>query len=340
MIVFCFCVSFLLLACKNSDLPYHYTGEKIKGLALVAPPKPIDNECFKQLSHLNAQWVALMPYAFAKAETGEVIFSEMLDSTKKWQWWGEQKIGIETCIAYAKQHQMKVMLKPHLWIGWGSFTGTLDFESEEKWKLFEKGYANYILFYAKIAEEKNVELLCLGTEMANFVKKRPNFWGKLIHEVKKVYHGKLTYAENWDSYQHVPFWNELDFIGIDAYFPLSKNQNPTMEEIRKGWSNYENELETLANATQKPILFTEIGYRSCDFATEKPWETDFEKSYNETIQANALQACFDANWAKKWFAGMFVWKWFPDINEHNKKDLFTPQHKLAEKVLLTNFKKL
>ena len=26
----------------------------------------------------------------------------------------------------------------------------------------------------------------------------------------------LTYSANWDHFQHVPFWNALDFIGISG----------------------------------------------------------------------------------------------------------------------------
>jgi hypothetical protein len=40
-------------------------------------------------------------------------------------------------------------------------------------------------------------------------------------EIRKIYTGKLTYAANWDDFDKVPFWKELDYIGIDAYFPLS-----------------------------------------------------------------------------------------------------------------------
>ena len=29
----------------------------------------------------------------------------------------------------------------------------------------------------------------------------------------------------------VTFWDELDFIGIDAYFPLSDKKSPTIEDL-------------------------------------------------------------------------------------------------------------
>ena len=67
-----------------------------------------------------------------------------------------------------------------------------------------------MLTYAAAAEEGNAELLCIGTELEEFVKKRPQYWRKLIQEIRGVYKGKLTYAANWDEYQQVPFWDAVD----------------------------------------------------------------------------------------------------------------------------------
>jgi hypothetical protein len=57
----------------------------------------------------------------------------------------------------------------------------------------------------------------------------------LIKKVRAVYSGKLTYAENWDCIDKVLFWDQLDYIGVDAYFPISKKKKQKMKEIRAGW---------------------------------------------------------------------------------------------------------
>ena len=36
---------------------------------------------------------------------------------------------------------------------------------------------------------------------------RPKYWYHLIEKIKAIYSGQLTYAENWDSYQTVPFFD-------------------------------------------------------------------------------------------------------------------------------------
>ena len=68
------------------------------------------------------------------------------------------------------------------------------------------------------------------------------YFKQLIKDVRAVYAGKLTYAENWDCYADVPFWSDLDYIGMDAYFPIAEGSNPSEQELEEGWSNLEQEF--------------------------------------------------------------------------------------------------
>jgi hypothetical protein len=92
-------------------------------------------------------------------------------------------------------------------------------------------------------------------------------WNRVVDAVRTIYTGPLTYNANWDEFQFVSFWNRLDFIGIDAFFPLSDSQNPTLEELIAGWSNYRGQnwvmqIEALQAGINKPVLFTEWVYES------------------------------------------------------------------------------
>ena len=48
-------------------------------------------------------------------------------------------------------------------------------------------------------------MFCIGTELQFVVANDPEYWKQSIREIKQVYTGKLTYAENWDQFQNVPF---------------------------------------------------------------------------------------------------------------------------------------
>lgn len=101
---------------------------------------------------------------------------------------------------------------------------------------------------------------------------KPQYWSTLIDTLRKEYHGKLTYAANWDDYSPVPFWKELDYIGVDAYFPLAAGKTPAVNTIKKGLGKYMKELEQISRQYDKPILFTEYGYRNVDNTTGEPWK--------------------------------------------------------------------
>lgn len=53
----------------------------------------------------------------------------------------------------------------------------------------------------------------------------------IAKDIRKEYPEKLNYTTNWDKYQNVPFWKDVDYIGIDAYFPLSENKTPSVMKL-------------------------------------------------------------------------------------------------------------
>jgi hypothetical protein len=165
---------------------------------------------------------------------------------------------------------------------------------------------------------------------------RNSYWFSLITEIRKVYKGKLTYAANWDEFKRVPFWGKLDFIGVDAYFPLTDLKSPSIADFETGWQKHKTEIKAVQVRFKKPILFTEFGYRSVDYTGKKPWESNrIEGGFNLKAQENGLQALYNQFWNEEWFAGGFVWKWFVNHNRvggiYNNR--FTPQNKPAEELL-------
>ncbi len=324
----------VLSGCTRTSPPV-YQGTKIRGINTVAPSEPIDSAAFAPIRNINAEWVAVIPYGFCRE--GEPRFYFNMER----QWWGESLKGTAETIKLAHQNGLKVMLKPHAWVGRGTYTGDLDFKSETEWQAFEKDFGAYILANAHLADSMKVELFCIATEMDNFVRKRASFWRSIIKQTRQIYHGALTYADNWNHYHRNPFWADLDYIGVDAYFPLSSEKHPSVETLQKGWKTHLEGLEELAATLQKPVLFTELGYRSVDFATTKPWESYQESPQNHELQADAYRAFFREVWDKQWLVGMFAWKWFLHRPRrfHGDRDSYSPQDKPAEQVLKLEFGK-
>jgi hypothetical protein len=147
----------------------------------------------------------------------------------------------------------------------------------------------------------------------------------------------VTYASNWDNYHKVKFWKALDYIGIDAYFPLSTKARPSLDELKKAWEPVEAKLEELSSTNNKPILFTEYGYKSIEYTNAGFWK--YKEDTVKTSPQNqdvAYKAFFETVWQKDWMAGGFLWKWhlYSDDQigrEENRR--YTPQGKRSEKTI-------
>ena len=302
------------------------------GLSFVAPPYGFSSNPMEPIRALGATHIAVIPIAYTRPGKPSIIYNQT-----EWQWWGERPEGVKETLRLAAGEHLEVMLKPQIYVP-GSWTGGLEFKSDADWEKWEDAYRKYILPMAKIAEEYGVQTFCIGTEFKISTARREEFWRNLIKEIRAVYGGKLTYAANWDEYKHITFWDDLDYIGVDAYFPLSDSVTPSVAELKKAWKTPKAEMETIRRKFKKPLIFTEYGYLSVDGCAGKTWELEPRVKtlpINQQAQANAVRALHEVFSPEDYWAGGFIWKWFPEMQGHEgypARD-YTPQGKLAEQVL-------
>lgn len=248
--------------------------------------------------------------------------------------------------AIRKAHElgMKVMLKPHVDLidtSDGKWRGGIEFATDQEWEQWFKNYTDFILHYAEIAKDENVELFCIGTELTRPAINQPQRWRDLIKKVREAYPGYLTYAANWyEEYFRVEFWDALDYVGIDPYFPLIEEDKPTLEELKQAWKVWENLLEEFQKKTNKPIIFPEIGYKSCARTADQPWLSMPERQVDVQLQADCYTALLEIFWNKPWFYGLYWWYWgtSPKMGgEFNRG--FSPQNKPAQDLIKQWFSK-
>lgn len=255
-------------------------------------------------------------------------------------WYSESHRGIRALARQADTLGMGVILKPHIWIGGndgGENRSEIAFGSEHAWDRWETSYRGFLMTYARLAADVDADVLVLGTELRSVATTRPEFWRRLAHDVRNVYDGELTYAANWHSeYENVEFWDVLDYVGVQAYFPLAEGENPTLEALEARWRAHREDLARVHRRSEKPILFTEIGYRSAPTTAEAPWEWPQRGgdglSADSSLQARCYRAFFSTMADASWFAGGIVWKWHPE-HDRQSPTAFTPQGKPAERVL-------
>lgn len=320
--VFIFCLSFMV------------NGQKVKGISFVGTKEKVRLEQLIPVQQIGANWVTLMPFGYLASAQDSVL---RFDTT--WQWNGETSAGLEETIPLFAGANINVMLKPQIWISKGVYTGKIAPPNEQAWRKLTFTYRVFILHFAQLAQKHCLPLYCIGTELSSMVERDPQFWRELIHEVRKVYHGKLVYAENWDKYEQVPFWDALDYIGINAYFPFKGDNLNSIEDIKSQWTQLSQPMQAMSKALDRQILFTEMGYRSVTDPLSQPWDYRKVQAYDPAMQAMALTALLDYFMPQPWWKGGFIWKWFPDHLNAGGEDHtgFTPQNKTAQKVLETYF---
>ena len=312
-------------------------AQRQRGVSWVASRRPIDESRFAPLVEANVEWIAQTPFGWQEHERSPEV--RLVSSGRVH--WGETDEGLEATTRLARRLGIATLLKPHVWIvrpGEGAWVGELGPGSDADWERWFASYRRFALHYAALAERLGVEAFCVGTELHRTVRERPDEWRRLIAEVRQVYSGRLTYAANWHrEVEDVPFWDALDLIGVQGYFPLAASPLPTVAELDAGWRPHVATLEALARRHRKPILFTEVGYVSRPGAAAEPWlwpERRRESSGADGLeaQARAYEAFFRAFWHRPWVAGAFFWKWYPEPPAGATED-YSPQGKPAERVL-------
>jgi hypothetical protein len=236
---------------------------------------------------------------------------------------------------------LKVMLKPHVDVEDGTWRAQIAPADPARW--FES-YAAFLDHHAAIAAEKNVAMLCIGTELASMSGSRyAGEWSSLIARVRSRYGGMLTYAANGvepaDEFTSVSFWPLVDLMGLDVYTPLTDKTNPTRAELVAGWRRNRSGHDMVAafrNAQQahgRPLVFTEIGYRSGDGANRAPWDWGASMSPDPGEQADCYAAMYEVfSRETAWMKGPFWWAW--DVSPPRAGDTgYNPRGKPAEDVL-------
>jgi len=285
-----------------------------------------------QIAATGANWISLLVTGYQETVKDTTINIEYFAPTD------EDLIHV---ITVAHKFGMKVMLKPHVDLKndsehWRGEIGNF-FTTELEWNAWFFSYQNFIFHYAELAETQGADQFCVGTELEGTCH-RDNNWIVVISGIRDRYSGPITYASNPGEEIAITWWDAVDYIGVDAYYNLTNKNDPTVDELRAAWTPHVNLLSSLHSDWSKPILFTEIGYRSIDGANKFPWGFDITADKDLQEQADCYQAAFETFYSQSWFAGIYWWAWGTDPFEGDTCDIsYTPHNKPAEDVLRSWF---
>jgi hypothetical protein len=246
-------------------------------------------------------------------------------------------------IADAKSLGMQVALKPHidcLDSVWRAEIGT-GFTSEAQWADWFGNYTAFIAHFAQLGSASALALFNVGTELDG-TELREAEWRQVVAAVRSELGPgvPLTYGCNW-AFEGRPlqppfaiqWWDAVDFIGIDAYYPLASraSADPSLAQLTAAWQPILTNLSALSAAWGgKRILFPEIGYASfLGAAADPPSCCSGEPAL--ALQARLFQAFLQAVLPQPWFGGGFFWAWqVQDVDDSMCSTDFSIHRKPAE----------
>jgi Glycoside Hydrolase Family 113 len=229
---------------------------------------------------------------------------------------------VRALVKLARREGMRVVLMPIVLLEnprSGEWRGKI---SPTSWDEWWEDYGNYVLHYAHVAREAEVDLMMIGSELVS-TEKQTDRWLGLIQRVRETYPGRLSYSANWDHYRPIEWWDKLDVIGMTTYYDLTGGKEPTLQQLLAGWRPIRKEILEWRAGIDRPILFTEVGWPNQETCAQYPW--DYYRATDKPdprAQANCFEAFFQTWVGEKGVEGFLVWEWrnYPSQNVDPQTD--------------------
>ena len=235
-------------------------------------------------------------------------------------------------IEAARRRGLRVFLLPIITVrarARGVWRGTIAPDDLEVWW---SAYARFIMHYARLSQASGVSLLAVGSELLSREADEAR-WRQLIAQVRaEAPQVALTYSANWDHFEHVPFWDALDVVGMTAYHELAEDGGPTdAATLAEAWHAARWRVKLWAGMRGARVLITEVGYPAAAHGAARPWDHTSRSTPDHALQARCYEAMIDAWRDDPDLAGIYVWNWFGRIDPSDTS--YSPRGKPAAALL-------
>jgi len=298
---------FLFVAFFVTGNDSSFEGEPVKGMTVSCQTWGWEwgtdemVEAMREIKELGVNWIAIHPYAGIRSD-GEVRgFRGRRHDDLTW---------LTRPIREAHKLGMKICIKPHLayWHSGFSWRGEITFHTKQEWQTFFTTYSDWLEELVRICVD--ADAFVVGTELDGTIGFE-NEWRQMIKSVRNLTNAPITYAANWNGYEKIKFWDALDVIGIQAYFPISNIPGMVdQDQLREAWKERLEELNTFARKWNKHLVFTELGYDISENAAYEPWKPGRRSVNAEILQERCLNTALEAIEQDDMVIGAFIWKWF------------------------------
>ena len=292
--------------------------------SVLARAKPW-RRAIDEIYAVGARRITVVPFELFSEAEGRLVHKSRFELTR-----GPGVEVLKDIADYARSKGLSVSIKPMIEIdnqtGEGAeWRGSLKIQPEKLDSFFES-YQAYILPLARTARQSGAGRFYIGTELAGLVKNQAHHdhWSRLIKLCRDELGTSkclLSYAANFNEYTTVPFWKELDEIGVDTYFPLVEVEEakgaglPSAELLKERFLEILERLHKFSLAEGRPMLLAEWGVVPLDMTTVEPSDDAPSETQDPQEALNAYQAMLEAIGEQgDWLRGADFWHW--QVNPH------------------------
>lgn len=242
----------------------------------------------------------------AEAVNVVVLWSQESVSSSSIEPVGERTVSdraLRRTLRYAEQLGLSVSLMPVVYVesrAEGRWRGTIEPDDIDAWWT---EYREFVLHYASLTASRGIDWFFVGSELGSRERDEER-WTRLIADVRALGHQRLSYSANWDRFEKVPFWSELDAIGVSLYEPLP---GKTAEERRARVEAWRRHAEQFAASRGQPILIAEFGFPSRPSAAARPWDSVGPAAIDLELQSELVRAVLETWCRSDTLERIFLW---------------------------------
>jgi len=158
-------------------------------------------------------------------------------------------------------------------------------------------YQKFLLPYATMAQQAGIPEFYVGAEFSRF--QTLSYWNGLDKALRKVYKGKLMYANNGSGVRSGDGGNAVA-RSVDAYPDLGVSDNVKVGRLTRRWETYDRRLPA-------SNVLSEVGISGVKGAWVKPWKHNWpHPRLDVTVQTRWFSAACHAAVAQR-LTGIYFW---------------------------------
>ncbi len=271
----------------RGTLPAIQRGMAVALYATDGPPEGLvtpSRALFERLAGLGVNAVTLNFPVFTGGPGSNDVFANSSQTPSEPQ--------LSVVIRAAHDRHLAVILRPYLdeaSLVPNYWRGSIQPRDRGAWFA---SYTGLLHEYAALAEREWAEGLVIGTEFNSL--EEDQRWVPLVGDLRGAFAGRVGYSVNYNRPYLLNWAGVLDFVGVDAFFPLDVPVPATVAQLAAAWAGPAAGLRAARQALGKPLIVTEIGITSQSGSYLRPFVWDHGTLVDLEGQRRYYQASCEA----------------------------------------------